>query len=83
MKQVRLKQGDRIKFILGDEDYWTQTYSDDLLLISNTVLVVNNGLCKTGKITQINDYTYEVKCKSYDGLIVQDDKYFGLQSELD
>lgn len=83
MQKINLSQGDKINFKLDGEDYTTEAWSDDLELVSNSLIVINNTLCCTGNITKINEHSYEVQCFYQDALIVQDEYYYGKQSELD
>jgi len=83
MNKIILLQGDKINFELDGEDYITEVWVDDLELVSNSLIVINNTLCCTGNIIKINEHSYEVQCFYQDAFIVQDNYYYGKQSELD
>lgn len=83
MDKVILSQGDKIDIDLDGDEFTVEAWTDDLEITPNSLMVINNTMCCTGDIRKIKDNHYKVKCFYQDALIVQDEYYYGKQSELD
>jgi hypothetical protein len=79
-KIYKINEGTKLHFYIGDNEY-TVLANTDTIIDENTIIMIHGKLICTYKI-QIENKEYKIFCHWQDCGIIEDDYFYGGQSEL-